>query len=56
LAEGSGNGGEWEVEAASSLSRIMAARQPKERIGLGGGAGDNIGEGGDSIEGSGGKG
>nr|GFB17800.1 hypothetical protein [Tanacetum cinerariifolium] len=26
LAEGSYNGGEWEVEAASSLSRIMVAR------------------------------
>nr|GFD39729.1 hypothetical protein [Tanacetum cinerariifolium] len=26
LAEGSCNGGEWEVEAASSHSRIMAAR------------------------------
>nr|GFD45130.1 hypothetical protein [Tanacetum cinerariifolium] len=29
---------------------------PKERIGLGGGVGANMGEGGDSIRGSGGKG
>nr|GEX18647.1 retrovirus-related Pol polyprotein from transposon TNT 1-94 [Tanacetum cinerariifolium] len=43
--QGSCDGGEWEVEAASSLSRIMAARYPKERIGLGGGAGDKMGEG-----------
>nr|GFC08921.1 hypothetical protein [Tanacetum cinerariifolium] len=55
LEEGSCDGG-GEVEAASSLSRIMAARWPKERIGLGGGAGANMGEGGDSIGGSGGKG
>nr|GFD41631.1 hypothetical protein [Tanacetum cinerariifolium] len=34
----------------------MAARLPKERIGLGGGAGANMGEGGDSIRGSGGEG
>nr|GFC83273.1 hypothetical protein [Tanacetum cinerariifolium] len=40
----------------NSLTYPPNSVSPKERIGLGGGAGANIGEGGDSIRGSGVKG
>ncbi|GKD43651.1 hypothetical protein Tco_1268296 [Tanacetum coccineum] len=50
---GGGNGSKWEVDAASALSRIIAARYPNGPIGLAGGDGDNTGTGDDT--GSGGK-
>ncbi|GKG61146.1 hypothetical protein Tco_0616962, partial [Tanacetum coccineum] len=49
---GGGNGSEWDVDAASTLSLIIVARQPNRRIGLASGDGDNTGTGDDTGSGS----
>ncbi|GKG02851.1 hypothetical protein Tco_0310487, partial [Tanacetum coccineum] len=48
---GGGNDSKWEVDAASALSQIIAARYPNKRIGLAGGDGDNTGTGDDTTRG-----